>query len=191
LDRQFKYIVYYFMMSSILEILAKIFLKLDKPQEYFWLVNHFYVFIETILVGLFIYTKLHSEKIKKLNVFCCLIILIFQFWVFFTSPILNSEYSSALLATVFSVLLLFSLFDYSQHSYKKKFYQTPNILVLLSFLSAYLFLLILFWFLPTVISYSRVLANILIIIKNIVGIFFYIVIVYSVRLSALKNKFAR
>jgi hypothetical protein len=187
LSRQMRLIAYYSMVCTILEIILGVFLKQDKPEEYFSFIDHLYVFFEVIFIWLFIYNTLETGVFKKIVLCVITGLLIFQLKVFLTSPLLDSRYSSALLASTYSILILISLFDQSQKKYKGRFYKLSEVIVVLDFLLAYLILLILFWFLPSITEYSRIWANIAIIIKNLVGVLFEIILVYIIWKSSSRQ----
>ena len=185
LNRQFRLIAYYVFISSILEFIAKVVTE-NKDQDA--LVNLFYVFFEAVFVGLFLYTNLSSLRIKRIIFVGMILVLMFQIYLFLTFPFVNSEYGSAFLASIYSFLILFSLFDQSQNTRNGLFFKRPTVLMMLNFLIAYLIVLILFWFLPITIEYSRVLANVLLILKNIVGVVFYLVLTYIMKKTTVVSK---
>ena len=184
----FKLLVYYLLTCCALIAIGKVLVLQNRPAEYFSIVNHIYVSCEALFIGLFIISNLKIKSHKILTTAGILSVFTFELYVFFSTPLIDSQYGSALLASIFCVVLLFSLFDLSQQNYKGDFYKLPAVTVFLSFLITYLTTLIFFWFLPVTIEYSRVWANIMMIFQNIIGALFYWFFYFGIRKHIDRNK---
>lgn len=178
-------IIYYLIVSVCIEIISKVMLKIDENSPYFIYLNFIYIPFELIMLYWFFKNIFVDDKhIKFWTIANLIIILIFSFFELLQNEP-NSKNVSLLSAILNIVFLLYILYQLNLRFRGKLLYKIPEVIICFSFLIAFSILTIVFFILPELIDYSRIMANQLLIFRHIINIIFYLLLGYG--LNQKKN----
>ncbi len=178
----FKPIYFYLLGNVFFEILSKTISEIDAKSVYFQYQDYFYLLFECYFIYKFLYPILSTNKQRK-NIFyvAYFIIISYLCYDFTFQENQDSGFFSALISFLNSLLLLIALFELSKKNSNKSFIRNPETIICFMFLMGYCSLMVVYFTLPSVIVYSRIMANQLIIFKHIVAIIFYVFICYALQ----------
>ncbi len=179
ISKKYYPIIYYLIVSVCIEIISKIMLKIDENSPYFTYLN--FIFIPFELVMLYWFLNNIFVNVKHIKVWATtnfIIIIIFSiFELLQKEP--NSKDVSLLSAILNIIFLLYILYQLNVRFAGRILYKTPEVIICFSFLIAFSILTIVFFILPKLIDYSRIMANQLLIFRHIINIIFYLLLGYG------------
>lgn len=188
LDKRFNKVYFYILGSILFELTSICILKINDEAIYFKYVDFLFGFFELTFLYWFIFLSFRFSsiipKIILVNIFLMVVFLIFQT---FNNKDFTSEIFNAFTSTLHIFLILICLYELTLKFPNKGLFKSPVSLILIPFLIAYAMLIIIFFLLQDVISYSRIIANQMLIFKHIISILFYITITYGLKKSLSKN----
>lgn len=177
----YKVIVAYLGVAVILETWALFIIKFQLPEAYYNRNGHLYVSLEAVLLGYFMWGLLKTHQYFKLiPIVCFVVVILYETVSHWQQPYPDNDHSSAFLATIYLLPLLFVLYHISLNQARKDFFRIPSVIIILAFLISYVALLLIFWLLPSLASYSKILGNQVLIFKNGIAIVFYISIAFAI-----------
>jgi hypothetical protein len=184
LGTNFKMIYYYIVGNLCFDVFAK-FVPDDNPNSfYFTYQDYFFLAFECYFLYNFFYNILKNNAHKKSIFGLAIVIIIFYLgYDFLLMKVHNSRFLSTLISFLNSLIILFCLHELSEKYANKKFINIPEAVICIMFLIAYTSLISIFFLLPHVTEYSRILANQLVLSKKIIGIIFTFSICYALKKS--------
>lgn len=188
LGTNFKTIYFYLVANLCFDVVAKI-VPDDNPNSfYFTYQDYFFLVFECYFLYTFFYSILiHNPNRKTIFIFVILIIIVYLGYDFLFVEVHNSRFFSTLVSFLNSLIILYCLHELSEKYANKKFITIPEAIICLMFLVAYISLMFVFFLLPHVTEYSRILANQLVLLKKIIGIIFTFSICYALKKSILHH----
>jgi hypothetical protein len=186
----FKYIINYLIFSVVFEIVSRVVLKINPNSIYFIYYNFLFIGVETWLLYMFL-DKIHKKNgiIRKyllLNV--SLLLIFFGYLLFFPSIEGPPEYLPLFPAVLHMIILSYSLYLIIRTNMNTSLFKKPEFLILIGFFISYAMLIMVFFFMPILTDYSRLSANILLVVKNLISVSFYINLAYAMSISSVYNK---
>lgn len=176
----FSLIIFYLLVSVFFEVLAFYSVQTRQDSNFDNLSGHFYVLIEACLMGSFLYLSSQYLFTRKIVLSFIGILVVYQICILFFKSSIESFSSSALLCGLFIFPALMVIKDLSNTTYKRKFYRQPQVMFILGIIVSYMLVLTVYFFLPDLITYSKILAIQFLIFKSTIGIAFYVLSGYVV-----------
>jgi hypothetical protein len=182
-SKKYRPIIIYLIFSVVLEIISKFFLKINPESLYFTYNNFVFIIFEAWFVYWYLFMTFPAQKILKtwLIINFSFILLFFGYLVYSKNP--NSDYRSFVPAFLHILILLYALYLIVKTKTSNSLLKNPDFIILLSFLMSYTILILVFFFLPPIIEYSRLLANQFIFVKYLIAMFFYTFIAYALSIK--------
>ncbi len=184
LEANFKIIYFYIFGNLCFDIVAKIVTKVNINSLYFTYQDYFFIFFECYCLYTFFYGILQHNKWKK-TIFglSISIIIIYLSYDFLMKNEHYSRFFSTLISLLNSLIILCCLYELTKKYPNKKFTKIPEAIICIMFLVAYASLMFVFFLLPYAIEYSRILANQIVLIRQIIGFIFTFSICYALKKS--------
>jgi hypothetical protein len=180
-------IVAYLAVSSALELVSKYGMIKELPPVFFNRLNYTYVWAEAALVGTYLYLCSRMVWIRRIVLVSVGLFLMGEIYYLYAFSDPDPSYVSASAALFFILVFLVIMFDLSVAHHQQIFYTIPEVIVIIGFLMAYVMLLLVFFVLPSLIEYSKTAANQLLILRNSIGLLFYVLLMYGLWKSSLKR----
>jgi hypothetical protein len=170
LNPHYRLICYYFICAIIMESIGKYLSLTDAPSTYYRYINHPYIIIETLLIGTFFYRFVKSKSSKLFIIFCIFIVLSYEGFVLLSEGFeAETRYGSAVLSGSLCLAGLVTLYELSILKVMSSFKKRADIQIVGSFVVIYALLVFIFFIIPSLIAYSRIMANQVLILKNILS----------------------
>lgn len=165
----YKLLCYYFVINAFVDLIGWC-VYYFKFFEFSYMnsLNHLLIISETLLIGSF-FLKLLNTKVKKYIIIGLMTAVIgFDLYSVLTHSINeNTKYNSALLSGLLCLAGLITFHEVYLNKFSKKISVQPDIIIVGSFIFIYMFLVIIFFLMPSMIEYSQLGATQLVIFKNI------------------------
>jgi hypothetical protein len=176
IDARYKSISVYLFISLVIEVLSKVFIIFNKPDTYHSWLNHILYITEIICLTYFLKSILKTHVFRI--IFWLIVSSIFSYKIYqiFTDPHQDTKFSSALLSIGFLINCGMSMYEISKNDFRNRLFKNTDAIIIISFFIAYLILIIVFLTLPSIVEYSRILGNQVVIFRNIISILFYVFI---------------
>lgn len=170
-NQPFKLICYYFLFTIFAELYAWILTYFGLLDKYGKTINHPFIVVEAILVGGFFYQLSKNSNLKTVIAGLISVIVLSELYiVIFNGITAESRYGSAILSGLLCIAGLITLGVLSKSRVQHNFAKRPEVQIVLGFTCVYALIVFIFFILPSAIEYSRILANQLLIVKNIFSI---------------------
>ena len=171
LNQPFKLICYYFLFTIFAELYTWILTYFNLLDKYGTTINHPYIIVEAMLIGGFFYQLSKHSNLKVVILGLISVVVISEVYIIvFNGITSDSRYGSAILSGLLCIMGLITLGLLSQSKVQHHFAKRPEVQITLGFTCVYALIVSIFFVLPSAIEYSRILANQLLIIKNIFSI---------------------
>jgi hypothetical protein len=184
LNPHFKLLCYYFIFSLFAELYTWVLTYFDLLERYGTTINHPFIIVEALLIGAFYCQIVGKRKQSYVIVFLLTIVILFEIYVIvFKGITSDSQYGSGILSGSLCLAGLITLRVLSTEKVSKSFLTRPETQVVFGFTCIYALIVFIYLILPSTIEYSRILANQLLVLKNVLSIISLAYICYGMWLK--------
>jgi hypothetical protein len=185
LNPHFKLLCYYFAFSLFAELYTWVLTYFDLLERYGTTINHPFIIVEALFIGSFYCRIVKKSTLRNVIIVLLAVVILFEIYVIIFNGITSdSQYGSGILSGLLCFAGLITLRVLSIENVSKSFLTRPETQVVFGFTCIYALIVFIYLILPSTIEYSRILANQLLIIKNVLSIISLAYICYAIYLKS-------